>query len=88
MRRSRQLLDKPPAAHAEEPGGETKEPLQGSCKWTRLTRLKRVEPTGRPVAILPGDALELSAPPADGRHSGAASCKACRGGNKSVLVAN
>lgn len=57
-------------------------PLE-SCKWTRLTRLKSAMPTGQSLEVLLGtkvslrsaaepcvssDTLEVSGPPADGRH--------------------
>lgn len=58
-------------------------PPLGSRKWTRLTRLKSAMPTGQSLEVLLGtkvslrsaaepcvssDTLEVSGPPADGRH--------------------
>lgn len=93
--RSLQLFYKPRAAHADKEEGVKKErggkkrvarpprPPLGSCKWTRLTRLKSAMPTGQSLEVLLGtkvslrsaaepcvssDTLEVSGPPADGRH--------------------
>lgn len=94
--RSLQLWYKPRAAHADKGeggGGREKKkvarplppplPPLGSCKWTRLTRLKSATPTGQSLEVLLGtkvslrpaaepcvssDTLEVSGPPADGRH--------------------